>query len=99
MVVLPEPTVNQLSETESAMADDPSIEISKVNPGASGPPPSRPQPQLIPAESFHDHVSEFAANVAGSLSPFGDDVEFPLPPSHLSYEHPGPANRPALAGD
>jgi succinate dehydrogenase / fumarate reductase, iron-sulfur subunit len=80
------------------MADDPSIEISKVNPGASVLRPASPA-TAVPAESFHDHVSEFAANVAGSLSPFGDDVEFPLPPSHLSYEHPGPENRPALAGE
>jgi succinate dehydrogenase / fumarate reductase iron-sulfur subunit len=78
------------------MADDPSIEISKVNPGASV---LRPATSATPPDSFHDHVSEFAANVAGSLSPFGDDVEFPLPPSHLNYEHPGPENRPALAGE
>ncbi|MCZ4553557.1 MULTISPECIES: hypothetical protein [Mycobacteriales] len=32
-------------------------------------------------------VSEFAANVSGSLSPFGD-VEFPLPVEDLPYIHP-----------
>jgi len=49
--------------------------------------------------SFEAHLSEFAADMAGSLSPFGQDVEFPLPAERLGYRHPGPANRPALAGD
>ena len=48
---------------------------------------------------FHSTVSEFAANVAGSLSPFGEDVEFPLPSDRLGYQHPRPVNRPNLAGD
>lgn len=33
-------------------------------------------------------VSEFAATRTGALSPFGDDIKFPLPPSALGYEHP-----------
>ena len=45
------------------------------------------------------HVNEIAASQAGGLSPFGEDVEFPLPVSELTYEHPGPAARPNLAGD
>jgi succinate dehydrogenase / fumarate reductase iron-sulfur subunit len=59
-------------------------------------------PELLPTsepESIHSYISEFAAINAGSMSPFGDDVEFPLPVSHLSYRHPGPADRPRLAGD
>ncbi len=32
-------------------------------------------------------ISEFAANVSGSLSPFGD-VTFPLPVDELPYIHP-----------
>jgi hypothetical protein len=43
------------------------------------------------------HVSEIAADLAGALSPFGD-VEFPLPVERLHYVHPGPAERPNLAG-
>jgi hypothetical protein len=43
------------------------------------------------------HVSEVAADLAGSLSPFGPDVEFPLPVERLRYTHPSPANRPHLA--
>jgi hypothetical protein len=43
------------------------------------------------------HVSEFAADMAGSLSPFGPDTEFPLPVDKLRYTHPGPDARPHLA--
>lgn len=43
------------------------------------------------------HVSELAADLPGSLSPFGADVEFPLPLERLRYTHPTRANRPALA--
>ncbi|MDP9117957.1 MAG: hypothetical protein M3O28_12000 [Actinomycetota bacterium] len=43
------------------------------------------------------HVSELAADVAGSLSPFGQELEFPLPLDQLRYVHPGPASRPHLA--
>ena len=71
------------------------VEISTVNAAAS-------QFRVTPVEAeadFHSAVSEFAANVAGSLSPFGDDVEFPLPSENLGYRHPRPVNRPALAGD
>jgi hypothetical protein len=57
-----------------------------------------PAPRLLTAE-IEAHTSEFAADVAGSLSPFGDDIEFPLPIERLGYHHPGPANRPVLAGD
>ncbi len=69
------------------------VEISPVNAAAS-------QFRLAPVEvDFHSAVSEFASNVAGSLSPFGEDVEFPLPAERLGYRHPRPINRPALAGD
>jgi succinate dehydrogenase / fumarate reductase iron-sulfur subunit len=44
-------------------------------------------------------VSEFAAEVQGGLSPFGEDVQFPLPPEEIHYRHPGPEDRPHLAGD
>ena len=44
------------------------------------------------------HVSEFAADFAGAMSPFGQDVEFPLPLDRLSYIHPTPAERPHRAG-
>ena len=32
-------------------------------------------------------VTEFTSDRAGSLSPFGDDIKFPLPVALLSYEH------------
>lgn len=44
-------------------------------------------------------VNELAADQAGGLSPFGSDLVFPLPVDQLTYEHPGPAARPHLAGD
>lgn len=41
-----------------------------------------------PSISDNGHaVSEFAATRTGALSPFGDDIKFPLPPSALGYEH------------
>lgn len=44
------------------------------------------------------NVNEIAADQAGGLSPFGADVEFPLPIDRIRYEHPTPENRPNLAG-
>ncbi|MFN2518224.1 MAG: hypothetical protein ABR604_04130 [Jatrophihabitantaceae bacterium] len=43
------------------------------------------------------HVSELASDMAGSLSPFGPEIEFPLPLARLRYTHPSPADRPHLA--
>jgi succinate dehydrogenase / fumarate reductase iron-sulfur subunit len=51
--------------------------------------------RAAPVTDFN--VSEFAADQAGSLSPFGTDVEFPLPVEQLTYTHPSPADRPNLA--
>jgi succinate dehydrogenase / fumarate reductase iron-sulfur subunit len=44
-------------------------------------------------------VSEFAAEVQGGLSPFGDDVQFPLPTDEILYRHPTQEDRPRLAGE
>ena len=41
-------------------------------------------------------VSEFASQVAGGLSPFGEDTTFPLPVSALRYAHP--TDKPNRAG-
>lgn len=43
------------------------------------------------------NISEFTADMAGSLSPFGQDVQFPLPLDQIHYTPPGPADRPNLA--
>ena len=56
--------------------------------------PSRDS-QTVPAG--HLPVSEFAAEVQGGLSPFGEDVEFPLPLDKLAYRHPLPEDRPHQA--
>ncbi|SOD70445.1 hypothetical protein SAMN05892883_0144 [Jatrophihabitans sp. GAS493] len=45
------------------------------------------------------HVDEFASNSAGAMSPFGDDVVFPLPLDKINYSHPTRANRPHLPVD
>jgi hypothetical protein len=64
--------------------------------------PRRPE-QYKPPRSSADldigefHVSELAASIAGSLSPFGQDVEFPLPVEKLRYTHPESSARPNLA--
>ncbi len=68
----------------------------------AGATPNLPEPYRVnaPAPANPDfHVSEIAAETAGSMSPFGDDVEFPLPVEALNYVHPGPAERPHLAGE
>jgi hypothetical protein len=44
-------------------------------------------------------VSEFAAERPGPLSPFGEDVEFPLPAEKVSYVHPTPEDKPHFASD
>ena len=43
------------------------------------------------------HVNELASDKAGSMSPFGPELEFPLPLDKIRYEHPSPADRPHLA--
>jgi hypothetical protein len=42
-------------------------------------------------------VSELASENAGAHSPFGD-IPLPLPAVSIFYTHPGPADRPNLAG-
>ncbi|MDT0260830.1 hypothetical protein [Jatrophihabitans lederbergiae] len=50
--------------------------------------------------AYDEHpVNELLADKAGSQSPFGDDLTFPLPVESLYYRHPGPENRPHRAGD
>jgi hypothetical protein len=44
-------------------------------------------------------ISEFAAEVQGGLSPFGEDVVFPLPTEELRYRHPTAEDRPRLVPD
>jgi hypothetical protein len=43
------------------------------------------------------HVDEIATDMAGSQSPFGTELQFPLPLDKLRYRHPGPKARPNLA--
>jgi hypothetical protein len=47
-----------------------------------------------PVEDGANAVSEFAADLPGALSPFGEGPAFPLPVESLSYDHPGPEDRP-----
>lgn len=44
-------------------------------------------------------ISEFASEVQGALSPFGSDLRLPMPTELLSYQHPGPEDRPHLVVD
>lgn len=60
----------------------------------------------LPEQYYHQesapvdfHVNELAADHAGGMSPFGDDLEFPLPIEKLRYTHPGPDDMPHLAGE
>ena len=58
---------------------------------------SGPHERSVVADG-HLPVSEFAAEVQGGLSPFGEDVEFPLPLDQVAYRHPAPEDRPRRAG-
>jgi hypothetical protein len=69
-------------------------------------PQNQPQqrPQNQPQHSwdglYDEHpVNELLSDKSGSQSPFGDDLTFPLPAEALYYSHPGPDNRPHLAGE
>jgi len=46
-----------------------------------------------PVAEGENAVSEFAADLQGALSPFGDG-DLPLPVESLGYAHPGPGDRP-----
>lgn len=54
-------------------------------------------PEQFRADARDMHISELAADHAGPVSPYGDDIEFPLPLDKINYTHPGPADRPHLA--
>ena len=41
-------------------------------------------------------LTEFTSESAGSLSPFGEDHSFPLPPDRIRYAHP--TDKPNRAG-
>ena len=41
-------------------------------------------------------VTELISELAGALSPFGEDHSFPLPPERLRYAHP--TDKPNRAG-
>ncbi len=57
--------------------------------------PEQYQPRELTDEDFG--VNELAASQAGAMSPFGPDIEFPLPVEKLRYVHPTAADRPNLA--
>lgn len=57
----------------------------------------RSRAHVVPAGQVP--VSEFAAEVQGGLSPFGEDVALPLPADEIVYRHPTADDRPHLAGD
>jgi hypothetical protein len=57
----------------------------------------RDRTQIVPADRIP--VSEFAAEVQGGLSPFGEDVQLPLPADAITYRHPSAADRPNLPVD
>ena len=54
------------------------------------------QPFLIDQDAVF-HVSELAANSAGGMSPFGDDINLPLPVSQLRYTHPASGESPTTS--
>jgi hypothetical protein len=74
--------------------------MARANPPSTSPEPYRaPRPgEYGPSDDTDFHVSEFACDFAGAMSPFGDEVQFPLPVAQLRYAHPARSARPNLAG-
>ena len=61
--------------------------------------PRTPEQFLAPSLRQDDfHVNELATDMAGAFSPYGPELEFPLPVERLRYRHPKPEERPNLAG-
>lgn len=61
--------------------------------------PRTPEQFLAPSLLHDDfHVNELAADMVGAFSPFGPEVELPVPIENLRYRHPKPEERPNLAG-
>jgi succinate dehydrogenase / fumarate reductase, iron-sulfur subunit len=93
-------SVNPAASEMRVAAPEPHAPVAPVTPPAPRPVATvLPATAPAPGHDFEAYMDEFASSVAGSLSPFGDDVEFPLPIERLGYVHPRPVNRPALAGD
>jgi succinate dehydrogenase / fumarate reductase iron-sulfur subunit len=61
---------------------DVSTNWAHTNPPAPQGPSVRPDGRV--------NVSELLLDRSGAASPFGDDLQFPLPPEELSYQHPSP---------
>ncbi|MGR7025241.1 hypothetical protein [Geodermatophilus sp. URMC 62] len=54
------------------------------------------EPTWGQSENEGPPVTELVSELAGGLSPFGEDHSFPLPPERLRYAHP--TDKPNRAG-
>lgn len=54
------------------------------------------EPTWARSEDGGPPLTELISEMTGSLSPFGEDHAFPLPPEKLRYSHP--TDRPNRAG-
>ena len=59
---------------------------SDTEPAATADRPAKSRAKVV--KPGHMPVSEVAFDRAGAGSPFGDDIEFPVPPERLTYQHP-----------
>jgi succinate dehydrogenase / fumarate reductase iron-sulfur subunit len=59
---------------------------SGTEPGASAKRPKKSRAKVVKPGRLP--VSELAFDRPGAGSPFGDDIEFPVPVERLTYEHP-----------
>jgi hypothetical protein len=66
--------------------------------GSTSDSPETFRPGTVSVVELEFHVSELAAETAGAMAPWGD-LELPLPMDRIAYTHPGPGDRPYLAGD
>ncbi|MBA2389081.1 MAG: hypothetical protein H0V67_02385 [Geodermatophilaceae bacterium] len=46
------------------------------------------EPTWFASDGGGPPLTELLAENQGALSPFGEDAQFPLPPSEVNYQHP-----------
>ncbi|GGN17222.1 succinate dehydrogenase / fumarate reductase iron-sulfur subunit [Actinoplanes campanulatus] len=87
---------DELESASTKPSFPPIVNPSTANPSTVNPPMSSARlPQTAPVgPDGHMDIAELVAPQQGGLSPFGEDLEFPLPPEQIAYHHPDPDKTP-----
>ncbi|MEU4425917.1 succinate dehydrogenase/fumarate reductase iron-sulfur subunit [Actinoplanes sp. NPDC024001] len=76
-------------ETSGSMAPSTPVGVTGVAAGTPLSSARLPESAPVGPDGLMD-ISEVAAPLQGGLSPFGEDITFPLPPEQVVYHHPDP---------